>query len=106
MTGNGAVPADDGMPGRGAEHAARRADRTSPSACRGPLSEHYDAALLDLDGVVYLGGTPIAGAADALADAAKRGMKRAYVTNNASRTPHAIAAQLRGMGVARPPPTS
>jgi HAD superfamily hydrolase (TIGR01450 family) len=27
-------------------------------------------------------------------------MKLAYVTNNASRTPHAIAAQLRGMGVA------
>ena len=48
---------------------------------------------------MYLGGTPISGAADALAEAARRGMKRAYVTNNASRTPHAIAAQLRGMGV-------
>ena len=68
-------------------------------ACDGPLSEHYDAALLDLDGVVYLGGSPIPGAADALADAAKRGMKLAYVTNNASRTPNAIAAQLSGMGV-------
>ena len=67
--------------------------------CTGPLSEHYDAALLDLDGVVYLGGTAIPGAADALADAAKRGMKLAYVTNNASRTPNAIAAQLTGMGV-------
>ena len=99
MTGNGAVPPDLGMPGRGAEHASPPAHRTSPSACPGPLSEHYDAALLDLDGVVYLGGSPIAGAADALADAAKRGMKRAYVTNNASRTPHAIAAQLRSMGV-------
>ena len=55
--------------------------------------------MLDLDGVVYLGGSPIPGAADALADAARRGMKRAYVTNNASRTPHAIAAQLREMGV-------
>jgi len=63
------------------------------------LSEHYDAALLDLDGVVYLGRGPIPKAAAALADAAKRGMKRAYVTNNASRTPHAIAAQLRAMGV-------
>ena len=64
-----------------------------------PLSEHYDAALLDLDGVVYLGGTPIPGAADALSDAAKRGMKLAYVTNNASRSPNAIAAQLSAMGV-------
>ena len=68
--------------------------------CHGPLSEHYDAALLDLDGVVYLGGNPIPGASDALADAAKRGMKLAYVTNNASRSPNAIAAQLTGMGVA------
>jgi glycerol-1-phosphatase len=48
---------------------------------------------------VYLGGTPIPGAADALAEASARGMKLAYVTNNASRTPHAIAAQLTGMGV-------
>jgi glycerol-1-phosphatase len=68
--------------------------------CPGPLSEHYDAALLDLDGVVYLGGIAIPGASDALADAAKRGMKLAYVTNNASRSPSAIAAQLIGMGVA------
>ena len=67
--------------------------------CSQPLSERYDAALLDLDGVVYLGGHPIAGAADALAAAAKRGMKLAYVTNNASRSPHAIAAQLSAMGV-------
>jgi len=94
LTGNGAVPAPAGQPGRGGP-----ADRTRPSGCPDPLSEHYDAALLDLDGVVYLGGTPISGAADALAEAARRGMKRAYVTNNASRTPHAIAAQLRGMGV-------
>ena len=50
---------------------------------------------------MYLGGTPIPAAADALADAAKRGMKLAYVTNNASRTPNAIAAQLSRHGRAR-----
>ena len=70
-----------------------------PLGCDSPLSEHYDAALLDLDGVVYLGGTPIQGAADALATATASGMRRAFVTNNASRTPNAIAAQLSGMGV-------
>jgi HAD superfamily hydrolase (TIGR01450 family) len=84
---------------------AGSADAVSPhlpglEGCPGPLSEHYDAALLDLDGVVYLGGIAIPGASDALADAAKRGMKLAYVTNNASRSPSAIAAQLIGMGVA------
>jgi glycerol 3-phosphatase-2 len=71
-----------------------------PRGSRVSLSEVYDAALLDLDGVVYLGRSPIPGAADALADAAKRGMRLAFVTNNASRTPNAIAAQLSGMGVA------
>jgi glycerol-1-phosphatase len=79
--------------------AARGAGPTLPRGCPVRLSEHYDAALLDLDGVVYLGGSPIPGAADALAEAAKQGMRLAYVTNNASRTPHAIAAQLVAMGI-------
>jgi len=70
-----------------------------PRGCKARLSEHYDAALLDLDGVVYLGGSPISGAADALSVAVSRGMRLAFVTNNASRTPHAIAAQLTGMGI-------
>jgi glycerol 3-phosphatase-2 len=64
-----------------------------------PLASLYDVALLDLDGVVYLGGSPIPGAADALAKAVASGMRLAFVTNNASRTPSAIAAQLTGLGV-------
>ncbi len=88
----------NGLAGASASSSGRSA-RLAPGSCAGPLSEHYDAALLDLDGVVYLGGTPIPGAADALKAAASHGMKRAYVTNNASRTPHAIAAQLVAMGI-------
>jgi glycerol-1-phosphatase len=64
-----------------------------------PLSETYDTALLDLDGVVYLGGTAIPGAAQALQKASAAGMALAYVTNNASRTPRAICEQLAGLGV-------
>jgi glycerol-1-phosphatase len=64
-----------------------------------PLAACYDVALLDLDGVVYLGGHPIAGAAEALDKAVASGMRLAFVTNNASRTPSAIAAQLTGLGV-------
>ena len=64
-----------------------------------PLAVRYDVALLDLDGVVYLGGHPIAGAAEALEKASASGMRLAFVTNNASRTPSAIAAQLTGLGV-------
>ncbi len=64
-----------------------------------PLASRYDVALLDLDGVVYLGGSPIPGAAEALGKAVASGMRLAFVTNNASRTPSAIAAQLTGLGV-------
>jgi glycerol-1-phosphatase len=70
-----------------------------PRASERPLSEGYDAALLDLDGVVYLGGAAIPGAADALTEARRRGMRLAFVTNNASRSPSAITAQLTGLGV-------
>jgi HAD superfamily hydrolase (TIGR01450 family) len=96
--GDDGEPDDAGLDDAGAHNSGKEGG-PGLKGCPRPLSQHYDAALLDLDGVVYLGGHPIAGAADALTDAAKRGMKLAYVTNNASRSPHAIAAQLSGMGV-------
>src|SRR5215469_6753841 len=65
----------------------------------GPLAAEYDVALLDLDGVVYSGPDPIPGAAAALGAAREAGMRLAFVTNNASRSPSAIAEQLRRLGV-------
>jgi glycerol-1-phosphatase len=79
MTGDGAAPA--------------------PRGCAEALASAYDVALLDLDGVVYIGKSAVAGAADALAKARAAGLRVAFVTNNASRTPSAIAAQLTGLGV-------
>ena len=67
------------------------------------LNGAYDVALLDLDGVVYIGGTAIPGAPGALQKAKNSGMRLAYVTNNASRTPAAVAALLRGMDVPAAP---
>ena len=64
-----------------------------------PLYAKYDVALLDLDGVVYIGGQPIPGAPEALQKAKREGMRLAYVTNNASRTPAAVAALLSAMDV-------
>nr|WP_194898939.1 HAD-IIA family hydrolase [Catenulispora pinisilvae] len=64
-----------------------------------PLAEAYDTALLDLDGVVYRGADAVPHAAEALRAAAERGMRRAYVTNNASRTPEAVAEHLNELGV-------
>ena len=69
-----------------------------PRGSTEPLHPAYDVALLDLDGVVYLGGTAIPGAAEALRKASAAGLRLAYVTNNAFRTPAAIAALLMSFG--------
>jgi glycerol 3-phosphatase-2 len=74
-----------------------------PKSSSKPLDATYDVALLDLDGVVYLGGTAIPGAAEALRKADSSGMRLAYVTNNAFRTPAAVAALLVSMGVPAAP---
>jgi glycerol 3-phosphatase-2 len=76
-----------------------RNGQDKPRGCADPLDTAYDVALLDLDGVVYLGGTAIPGAAESLRKAHAAGMRLAYVTNNAFRTPAAIAALLTGFGV-------
>ena len=52
-----------------------------------PLCAAYDLAMLDLDGVVYVGGDAVPGAAEHLAAARAAGMRLAFITNNASRPP-------------------
>ncbi|MCW2849538.1 MAG: family hydrolase [Marmoricola sp.] len=64
-----------------------------------PLSSAYDVAVLDLDGVVYLGGKAVSGAPEALNAAQSGGMQLAFVTNNASRPPATVGAHLRELGV-------
>ena len=64
-----------------------------------PLCQHYDLAMLDLDGVVYIGADAVPGAESALAAAQDAGMALAYVTNNASRPPGDIAEHLRELGM-------
>ncbi|HVE31561.1 MAG TPA: HAD-IIA family hydrolase, partial [Mycobacteriales bacterium] len=71
----------------------------SDPAAKEPPAHRYDVALLDLDGVVYLGSTAIPDVPEALAEVRKAGMRLAFVTNNASRTPAAVAEMLTGMGV-------
>jgi HAD superfamily hydrolase (TIGR01450 family) len=48
------------------------------------LCEAYDLAMLDLDGVVYVGG---------------RAVRLAFITNNAARPPERVAEHLRELGV-------
>ena len=59
-----------------------------------PPSRTYDVALLDLDGVVYVGPAAVPGVPEALARAAAAGMRLGFVTNNAARTPEQVAAHL------------
>ncbi|GAA1009474.1 HAD family hydrolase [Streptomyces sp. F-3] len=73
--------------------------RTRPESSAQALSKAYDTALLDLDGVVYAGGNAIAHAVDSLITARAGGMHLAYVTNNALRTPDAVAAHLTELGI-------
>jgi len=68
-----------------------------------PLHRLYDTALLDLDGVVYAGPNAIDHAVDVLAQVRAEGMRLAYVTNNASRTPDAVATHLTELGVPAEP---
>jgi glycerol 3-phosphatase-2 len=68
-----------------------------------PLVEVHDVALLDLDGVVYVGPDAVPDVPEALAEARSAGMRLGFVTNNASRTPEEVAAHLTEIGVAAEP---
>ncbi|MCF2706158.1 HAD-IIA family hydrolase [Arcanobacterium haemolyticum] len=60
---------------------------------------HFDVGLFDLDGVCYLGPNPVIYAPENITTAVEAGMRQAYVTNNASRTPEAMAEQLSSLGI-------
>jgi glycerol 3-phosphatase-2 len=64
-----------------------------------PLAEVYDVALLDLDGVVYIGPHAVAGAPEALSAARAAGMHLAFVTNNAARPVGVVAGHLTDLGI-------
>ncbi|WP_243395487.1 HAD-IIA family hydrolase [Nocardioides currus] len=64
-----------------------------------PLLEGYDLAMFDLDGVVYVSGRAIDGVAERLDRVREAGVHLAFVTNNASRTPEKVAANLNKLGV-------
>lgn len=65
-----------------------------------PLLEGYDLTMFDLDGVVYVSGRAIDGVAERLQRVRDAGVHLAFVTNNASRTPEKVAANLVKLGVA------
>ncbi len=72
---------------------------TAPRGSSRPLAQRHDVALLDLDGVVYLGSDVVPGAAGHLAAAVGMGMRLGFVTNNAARSPEDVAEKLTRLGV-------
>jgi glycerol-1-phosphatase len=63
------------------------------------LIDAYDAALFDLDGVVYLGPQPVEGASEGIAALRERGVHVGFVTNNAARTPQHVVDHLVELGI-------
>jgi ribonucleotide monophosphatase NagD (HAD superfamily) len=57
------------------------------------------AVLLDLDGTVYEGSRPVAGAAEAVAWLRARSLPLRFTTNTDSVTPAELVARLAGIGV-------
>jgi HAD superfamily hydrolase (TIGR01450 family) len=68
-----------------------------------PPAVVFDVALLDLDGVVYVGPDAVPGVPEALTEARSAGMRLGFVTNNAARTPEEVAGHLTALGVLAEP---
>ena len=64
-----------------------------------PLWAEHDLAMLDLDGVVYVGGEAVPGAPRHLEKARGAGLRLAFITNNASRPPEVVAEHLTRLDV-------
>jgi glycerol 3-phosphatase-2 len=64
-----------------------------------PLVASYDLVMFDLDGVVYIGPHAVPGAPEHIARLRAAGAHVAFVTNNASRPPEAVAEHLVELGV-------
>lgn len=63
------------------------------------LIDNYDAALFDLDGVVYLGPQAIPAVTPTITQLRAEHTLVGFVTNNAGRPPQAVVDQLRGFGM-------
>ena len=63
------------------------------------LLDACDLFLFDLDGTVYLGETPVAGAAEALGRLRGAGKRIVYLTNNSSKTHAEYENKLRALGL-------
>ncbi|MDP8959016.1 MAG: HAD-IIA family hydrolase [Actinomycetota bacterium] len=59
------------------------------------LTKPAGNVVCDLDGVVYLAGQAVPGAGEALLELEGMGLRLIFVTNNSTRSPAAVAAEIR-----------
>ncbi|MGH8932673.1 MAG: HAD-IIA family hydrolase [Egibacteraceae bacterium] len=64
-----------------------------------PLYDRYAGIVFDIDGVLLRFDTAIPGATETLSTLRERGIPLGFVTNNASRTPSALAATMADAGI-------
>jgi 3-hydroxyisobutyrate dehydrogenase/2-hydroxy-3-oxopropionate reductase len=78
-----------------------RAPACGDPACGAPAPRprRYDGLILDLDGVVWLGSQPIAGAAEAIARLRGRGTRVVFLTNDPGESRARQAARLAAAGI-------
>ena len=62
--------------------------------------QNIDSFIFDIDGVLYTGTGPIAGAADAIKALKAAGKTVRYLTNNSAKTPSAVVDTFASMGIA------
>ena len=60
-----------------------------------PIIDSYDSILLDLDGVVYLGTTPIDSAVKTIKELQKRKINITVITNNGSVTSKSVSKWMK-----------
>jgi glycerol-1-phosphatase len=63
------------------------------------LADDFDGLLIDLDGVVWIGGETVPESVEALQGLLAAGKRLAFVTNNPGRLPQDYAERLRSLGV-------
>ncbi len=63
-----------------------------------PLLTNTHGLLIDLDGVLYVGETPVQGARDVLKQLITEGIPRRYLTNTTTRTASSVVQKLQRLG--------
>jgi glycerol 3-phosphatase-2 len=63
------------------------------------LADEHDVILFDLDGVIYAGPEAIPHAVEVVTELRGRGVRCAFITNNASRSAADVAAHLTALGL-------